>query len=158
MLSYSISLKIFNNSHIDFKTVTHVAPSRRGLYPLVWYTLPFKRQFHKMVKHTQTIRRQIVDELFECVDHFVGLALKGLRTFELFFNRFTRFIRLHHINYRNKYVNKKVSPMSVYGGGRYKDRWTSFVNAPCSSEGVSKDPQEKIFSNRTFVENVRSLH
>ena len=27
----------------------------------------FKRRFHKMVKHTQTIRRQIVDELFECV-------------------------------------------------------------------------------------------
>ena len=30
-----------------------------------------------MVKHTQTIRRQFADELFEC-DHFVGLALKGL--------------------------------------------------------------------------------
>ena len=32
-----------------------------------------------MVKHTQTIRRQIADELFE-FDHFVKLALKGLRT------------------------------------------------------------------------------
>ena len=34
-----------------------------------WVTLglPFKRQFHKMVKHTQTIRRQFPDELFECV-------------------------------------------------------------------------------------------
>ena len=31
-----------------------------------------------MVKHTQTIRRQIADELFEVVDHFVGLALKEL--------------------------------------------------------------------------------
>ena len=30
-------------------------------------TQPFKRQFHKMVKRTQTIRRQIADELFECV-------------------------------------------------------------------------------------------
>ena len=30
-----------------------------------------------MVKHTQTIRRQIADELFECVLLFVGLALKG---------------------------------------------------------------------------------
>ena len=27
---------------------------------------PFKHQSHKMVKHNQTIRRQIVDELFEC--------------------------------------------------------------------------------------------
>ena len=29
--------------------------------------LPFKRQSHKMAKHTQSIRRQIDDELFECV-------------------------------------------------------------------------------------------
>ena len=33
---------------------------------------PFKRHPHKMVKHTETIRRQFAD------DHFVGLALKGL--------------------------------------------------------------------------------
>ena len=32
-----------------------------------------------MVKHTQTIRRPIADELLEC-DHFVGLALKELKT------------------------------------------------------------------------------
>ena len=38
-----------------------------------------------MVKHTQTIRRQIADELFECVfDHFAGLALKGLTVTGLF--------------------------------------------------------------------------
>ena len=30
-------------------------------------SLTFKRQSHKMVKHTQTIRRQFPDELFECV-------------------------------------------------------------------------------------------
>ena len=30
-------------------------------------TYPFKRQSHKMVKHTQTIRRRIADELFDCV-------------------------------------------------------------------------------------------
>ena len=29
--------------------------------------LPFKRQSHKVTKHTQTIRRKIADELFECV-------------------------------------------------------------------------------------------
>ena len=28
---------------------------------------PFKRQSHKIVKHTQTIRRQFAEELFECV-------------------------------------------------------------------------------------------
>ena len=31
-----------------------------------------------MVKHTQTISRQIADELFQVFDHFVELALKGL--------------------------------------------------------------------------------
>ena len=31
-----------------------------------------------MVKHTQKIRRRIADEL-SVFDHFVGLALKGLR-------------------------------------------------------------------------------
>ena len=36
-----------------------------------------------MVKHAQTIRWQIADELFEC--HFVGVALKGLRLQRLYF-------------------------------------------------------------------------
>ena len=30
-------------------------------------TEPFKRQSHKLVKHTQTILRHFPDELFECV-------------------------------------------------------------------------------------------
>ena len=40
--------------------------------------LTFKRQPHKMVKHTQVIRRNSADELFECVWRFCGLALNGL--------------------------------------------------------------------------------
>ena len=32
-----------------------------------------------MAKHTQTIRRQVANELFECVWHFVGLVIKGLK-------------------------------------------------------------------------------
>ena len=32
------------------------------------------RQFHKMVKHTQTIRRETADELFECVWPFCGIG------------------------------------------------------------------------------------
>ena len=34
----------------------------------------FKGQLHKMVKYTQTIRRQIADELFECVWPFCGIG------------------------------------------------------------------------------------
>ena len=35
---------------------------------------PFKRQIKKMAKHTQTIRRQFADELFECVWSFCGIG------------------------------------------------------------------------------------
>ena len=34
----------------------------------------FKLQPRKMVKHTQTIRQQIADELFECVWPFCGFG------------------------------------------------------------------------------------
>ena len=34
---------------------------------------PFKRQSNKIVKHTQTIRRQFPDELFECVWRFCDI-------------------------------------------------------------------------------------
>ena len=40
------------------------------------HTKPFKRQSHKMVKHTQTIRRQIADESFECVWPFCEIGAK----------------------------------------------------------------------------------
>ena len=35
---------------------------------------PFKRQSHKMGKHTQIIRRQIADELFDCVRTFCEIG------------------------------------------------------------------------------------
>ena len=39
----------------------------------------FKRQTHKMVKHTQTIRRQQPANCLSVSDHFVGLAFKELK-------------------------------------------------------------------------------
>ena len=42
---------------------------------LEWITFsPFKRQTYKMVKHTQTIGREIANELFECVWPFLGVG------------------------------------------------------------------------------------
>ena len=35
---------------------------------------PFKHQTHKMVKYSETIRRQIAEELFECVWPFCGVG------------------------------------------------------------------------------------
>ena len=37
---------------------------------------PFKRQPHKMFKHTQTIRRLLPTNCLSVFDHFVGLALE----------------------------------------------------------------------------------
>ena len=39
----------------------------------------FKRQPHKMAKHTQTIRQQQPTNFLSVFDHFVGFALKGLK-------------------------------------------------------------------------------
>ena len=39
----------------------------------------FKCQPHKMVKHTQTIRQQIADELFECVWPFCGVCAERVK-------------------------------------------------------------------------------
>ena len=53
---------------------------------------PFKRQPHKMVKHTETIRRQQPTNCLSVSDHFVGLALKGLKLFpQLVYILFTHF-------------------------------------------------------------------
>ena len=40
---------------------------------------PFKCQTHKMVKHTQTIHRQQPTNCLSMCDHFVELAVKGLK-------------------------------------------------------------------------------
>ena len=42
---------------------------------------PFKRQPHKIVKHTQTIRRQKPTNCLSVFGHFVRLTLKGLSKF-----------------------------------------------------------------------------
>ena len=42
--------------------------------------IPFKRQPHKMIKHA--IRRQKPMNGVSVFDHFVGLMLKGLKTWE----------------------------------------------------------------------------
>ena len=61
--------QIFSGIFREFKIETS---SRKKLHLLT--SLTFKRQYHKMVKHTETIRRQIADELFECVWPFCRVA------------------------------------------------------------------------------------
>ena len=52
-------------------------------FSLVYY--PIKRQLRKMVRHTQTMRRQQPTNCLSVFDHFVGLALKRLLCMILLF-------------------------------------------------------------------------
>ena len=54
--------------------VPQLGPWTKKLMKLPKKLQPFKRQSHKMVKHTQTIRRQFTDELFECVWPFCDIG------------------------------------------------------------------------------------
>ena len=42
-----------------------------------WQTSHIKRQFHKIVKHTKTVRRLLPTTCLIVFNHFVELALKG---------------------------------------------------------------------------------
>ena len=48
---------------------------------------PIKRKLYKMVRHTQTIRRLQPTNCLSVFDPFVGLALKGLKSFKSILNR-----------------------------------------------------------------------
>ena len=50
-----------------------------SLKPKINKIQTFKRQSHKMVKHTQTIRQQIADELFEYFWPFCEIGAKRLK-------------------------------------------------------------------------------
>ena len=62
------------------------------------YLNPLKRQPHKMVKHTQTIRWKKPANCFSKLDHFVRLALKGLNQIILL-----NFVRSSFINNNHLY-------------------------------------------------------
>ena len=61
---------IFKDFSDSYKNV-NITWSVYLLFFEIWH---FKHQFHKMIKRTQTIRRQIGDELFECVWPFCGIG------------------------------------------------------------------------------------
>ena len=62
---------------------------------------PFKRQPHKIVKHTQTIHRLSPTNCLSVFDHFVGLALKGLK---LNFDKYT-YVSLKYIRSGDREYN-----------------------------------------------------
>ena len=66
-----ISIFISSRSCSDMQSLKNGAKNKRVHYP-------FKRQHHKMVKHTQTIHRRQPMNCLRVFDHFVWLALKGL--------------------------------------------------------------------------------
>ena len=63
-LKNALAITTFNIIH--WEDLMGVLPVDQS-YQQIKILLTFKRQPHRMVLHTQTIRRQIDDELFECV-------------------------------------------------------------------------------------------
>ena len=57
----------------------------------------FKRQPHKMVKRTQTIRRQELTNCLSAFDNFVRLVLKGLHVSQWTQNPIFQFERLQDV-------------------------------------------------------------
>ena len=73
----------------------------------------FKRPPHKMVKQTQTIRRQEPTTCLSVFDQVVGLVLKGLAHFIPMFPFFSAFVKCGEIlkmkgNFCSKLVFEKV--------------------------------------------------
>ena len=67
-----------------------------------------KRQSHKMVKRTQTVRRQFPTNCLSVFDHFVILALKGL-TFVAIEPIYFGCSRIDRIKCCRKYVYREAS-------------------------------------------------
>ena len=78
---------------------------------------PFKHQPHKMVKHTQAICRLLSTKCVSVFDHFVRLALKGLRaaltesvqSMSLLRN----FIKIIHNTYCGQFLCQRVSKITI---------------------------------------------
>ena len=61
-----------SNCCTNFRETTRKREKKKSLCETL--PQPFERQSHKMVKHTQTIRRQIGNELLEYVWPFCGIG------------------------------------------------------------------------------------
>ena len=72
--------------------------------------LTLKRHPHKMVKHTQTIRRLLPTNCLSVFDHFVELALKELRKLHRSTNVFFNIKHLH----KRTFKMANVSHVSIY--------------------------------------------
>ena len=72
---------------------------------------PFKRQLHKMVKHTQTIcgLLPMPTNYLSLFDHFVGLVIKGLITLFFFYKMSLSLFLLSHYKIEHYWNCRKVS-------------------------------------------------
>ena len=72
----------------------------------------FKTQTHKILRHTQTICRLLPTNYLSMFDHFVGLALKGLTSYDLVLKKFIRYPKNIHL--KIKYQWKKLQFYTMY--------------------------------------------
>ena len=89
---------------------------------MIWYTVLFKRQSHKMVKHIQTIRRQFNNELFEYVWPFCGVGTN----YKLYKNK-------HHEENNKTLKQHYIFHVFIYKWHLYINPWKlRFFSISCS--------------------------
>ena len=94
-----------------------------------------------MVKHTQTIRREIAYELFECVwpfciaeeflsvfDHFVELAIKGLMQLVINITLLSKKLPYFKIKIKKKQMTFSNRNRFIKVTGQWTANWTSQHN------------------------------
>ena len=77
--SYSLHLLVCRLTYFAVLPKTFVSTMLESLYVSNLLSILYKRQPHKMVKHTQTIRRLTADEFFEYVWPFCGIGAERVK-------------------------------------------------------------------------------
>ena len=92
----------FLRYHLTDKKTHHNSRNLRNTRDLSTLNpfLPTPQKPHKRVKHTQAIRRQLPTNCLSVFDHYVGLALKGLK-------------RLTPKSIKSKFYHYKPSPKKL---------------------------------------------
>ena len=77
---YKILTKIpaKQDERLNFRKYKKLDFEKNLILVSLWWHEPLKHQPHKMVRHTQTIRRLLVANCLSFFDHLVGLTLKRL--------------------------------------------------------------------------------
>ena len=123
---------------------------------------PFKPQPHKMVKHSQIIRRLLPTNCLSVIDHFVGLALKELHLVKRF-QRYLNFVAQKKEKFSRQDLEEtyiyRMAPKRVFLMGFWRVFFDRFF---CSFLGLNHNVARNfphVENNTTyFMQNFKQLN